>query len=151
MTERITFSCPDELAERLNKQLEYGDNRSELIRELIEEALDDREHESDAVGSEGCEVRSMTPVPDSLPSTVAADDAQRAIDATLTYLQSESSATRREIVDDVMPDEPLGYSVPEEPSNYRGSWWRKIVRPALAEHDSVEPPQPGGSEYRWVA
>lgn len=39
MTERITISVPDDLAEQINKQLSYGDNRSEWIRAAIEQRL----------------------------------------------------------------------------------------------------------------
>jgi len=39
MTERITFSMPDEMAQDINAQLSYGDNRSEWIRDAIREKL----------------------------------------------------------------------------------------------------------------
>jgi len=47
MTDRMTISMPDELADRINGQLSWGDNRSELVRELLREALDERETVSD--------------------------------------------------------------------------------------------------------
>jgi len=40
MTERITITVPEELAEEINAQLEYGDNRSEWIREAIRMRLE---------------------------------------------------------------------------------------------------------------
>lgn len=40
MSERITISLPEELAERLNDKLDYGDNRSAWIAQAIEERLD---------------------------------------------------------------------------------------------------------------
>jgi len=46
MTERMTISMPDELADRINGQLSWGDNRSELVRDLLREALNDREDNS---------------------------------------------------------------------------------------------------------
>lgn len=52
MTERMTVSMDDELAERINGQLSYGDNRSELVRDLLREALDDREAVSTATASD---------------------------------------------------------------------------------------------------
>jgi len=39
VTERITISLPDEMAEDIHAQLSYGDNRSEWIRDAIEEKL----------------------------------------------------------------------------------------------------------------
>ena len=35
MTERITVSLPEDLAEELHDELEYGDNRSEWIADAI--------------------------------------------------------------------------------------------------------------------
>lgn len=40
MTARITISLPDETAEEVNGRLDYGDNRSEWVREAIEMRLD---------------------------------------------------------------------------------------------------------------
>lgn len=45
MTERITISVPDEMAEQINDRLSYGDNRSEWIRDAIAQRLDES-HES---------------------------------------------------------------------------------------------------------
>lgn len=44
MTERITISVSEELAEQINSQLSYGDNRSEWIREAIRLRLDEAEN-----------------------------------------------------------------------------------------------------------
>jgi metal-responsive CopG/Arc/MetJ family transcriptional regulator len=40
MQERLTFRAPNDLKNRLESTLEYGDSRSEFIREAIEEKLD---------------------------------------------------------------------------------------------------------------
>lgn len=40
MTTRITISLPDDMAEEINSQLEYGDSRSEWIRKAIEMRLE---------------------------------------------------------------------------------------------------------------
>lgn len=40
MVERITVSLPPELAEQINEQLDYGDSRSEWIREAIKLRLE---------------------------------------------------------------------------------------------------------------
>lgn len=39
MSERITITMSEELAEEINGQLDYGDNRSEWIREAIKMRL----------------------------------------------------------------------------------------------------------------
>lgn len=36
MADKITISLPEELVEKVNDQLDYGDNRSAWIREAIE-------------------------------------------------------------------------------------------------------------------
>lgn len=51
MTERITITVPEELAEEINAQLEYGDNRSEWIREAIRMRLE-AESEVDGEGNQ---------------------------------------------------------------------------------------------------
>lgn len=43
MVERITISLDEELAERLNDRLEYGDSRSEWVREAIIQRLEREE------------------------------------------------------------------------------------------------------------
>jgi len=156
VTERITFSCSDELAERLHEELDYGDNRSELIRELVQEALDAREASADPPASEPDEVRSVTyedtraaTLPASVPATVDEAAAQAAIDAVVTFLRDKGRAGKADIVASVMAEHDLGYDVPADPSGWKGSWWRKVVRPALQAHENIEPPAPGGSEYRW--
>jgi len=50
MTERMTISMPDELADRINSQLSWGDNRSELVRALLRDGLDARENEGEGDG-----------------------------------------------------------------------------------------------------
>ena len=40
MAERVTFSLPEDLVERLNAQFDYGDNRSAWVAEAIEEKLE---------------------------------------------------------------------------------------------------------------
>lgn len=52
-----------------------------------------------------------------------------------------------------MPEHPLGYdaedalaTVDAEDERYRGSWWRKVIRPGLAALDGVEKP-PGANEW----
>jgi metal-responsive CopG/Arc/MetJ family transcriptional regulator len=40
MSKRITVSLPDDVHDRLNDRLDYGDNRSEWVAEAIVEKLD---------------------------------------------------------------------------------------------------------------
>lgn len=85
------------------------------------------------------------------PQHVDRRDALDAVDAVREYLEEHGPASMREIVTEVMPDHPLGYDVPElEPGDrYRGAWWRKIVRPAIAALDDVEYRE-SHSDYQFV-
>ena len=48
MADRITISLSEDLVEEINGKLEYGDSRSEWVREAIEERLDhDAKKEAD--------------------------------------------------------------------------------------------------------
>ena len=79
-----------------------------------------------------------------------------AVYAARDYLREHGPATKREIVTEVMPDHPLGYDVDgalekvEAGDRYRGSWWRKVVKPGLKALPDVEAPARGGSEWRYT-
>ena len=48
MVDRVTISLSEDLVEEINGKLEYGDSRSEWVREAIEERLDqDMKKEAD--------------------------------------------------------------------------------------------------------
>lgn len=156
MVERITISLDDDLAGRIDEQLDYGDNRSELLREWIREGLEREERSATVESSQTPEPKPDTAssdetasLPDSVPTTVDKSDARVAIDAAVAYVRDQGGATRADLVRDVLPDHSCGYDVPDDPSDYRGSWWRKIVRPALGDHEEIENPRPGGSEYTY--
>lgn len=74
------------------------------------------------------------------------DECIRAIGAAREFVDENGGASMREIVANVMPEHPVGYDVPDlEPGDrYRGSWWRKIVRPGLEAFEDVEKPRGGG-------
>ena len=86
------------------------------------------------------------------PSTKDRDECVAAVEAAVAYLEARGSATMREIVRDVMPEHSLGYDIPEleEGDRYRGSWWRRIVKPGLEAVESVEKPTGAASEWRYV-
>lgn len=77
------------------------------------------------------------------------DDCVAAVYAARDYLRENGPASMRQIVVNVMPEHSLGYDVPElEPGDrYRGSWWRKIVKPGLDALEDVEHRQNYG-DYR---
>jgi len=144
MTARITISMPDDLEARINSQLDYGDNRSELIRELIERGLDDMEGDGCETTGHGRDAAKPSPEPtgdevvlgSDLPSHIEPDDAREAIRAALS--QIDGGASKDEIVRTVMPEHALGYDVnaalaklDTTGDRYRGAWWRRVIKPGL--------------------
>ena len=114
------------------------------------------------------EARDTPPEP---PESDAVDDALEDVDfpagrereacsaavcAARDYLRDHGPATKRDIVTEVMPEHPLGYDVDgalekvEAGDRYRGSWWRKVVKPGLKALPDVEAPARGASEWRVV-
>jgi Arc/MetJ-type ribon-helix-helix transcriptional regulator len=145
MTERITFSCPDDLAARINEQLDYGDNRSELLRELIRRGLDDMESADEHPDYDRERVREREPAPAAddldqrvteIVDAVAAswgdddrlDDRREAARRVLAYAIETDEAVGKssEIVDKVFGECPVA-------GQDRETWWRKNVRPVLKE------------------
>jgi Arc/MetJ-type ribon-helix-helix transcriptional regulator len=147
MTERITFSVDDELAERINSRLNYGDNRSELLRELIRRGLDDMSEQP-----------SPDPEPTSAtkPQAAAAEREPRDTDAAVAAvvdevaaswaaderLEARKEAARRVLAHAMDTDDAVGKSsaIVEEvfdecpvPGQDRETWWRKNIRPVLKE------------------
>lgn len=74
------------------------------------------------------------------------DECIATIRAVREFIDENDSAGMREIVTNVMPAHPLGYDVPdlEAGDRYRGSWWRKIVKPGLSAYPDVKKPRGGG-------
>jgi hypothetical protein len=67
------------------------------------------------------------------------------------YLKEHGAASMRELVTEVIPAHPLGYDVPDlDPGDrYRGSWWRKVVKPGLKALPDVAAPA-GGGKWRYT-
>jgi hypothetical protein len=158
-----TLRIREELADELYSRKSRGESYEDVIWRLIDPAEggkaeadrdDDREvpHTPDAVETPDVDdVR--TQLKDvTFPSTKERDTCIAAVVAAREYLREYESASMRDFVTDVMPDHPIGYSVPDlEPGErYRGSWWRKVVKPALTALPDVEAPPSGGSDWRYT-
>jgi Arc/MetJ-type ribon-helix-helix transcriptional regulator len=154
MTERITFSMPDDMAEDINARLSYGDNRSEWIRDAIREKLErDGDEPPQEIRTADQPPTRNNPLADlTFPQGRDRDACLNAIHAARDYLEREGSATMREIVTAIQPDHSLGYDVVEldKGERYRGAWWRKVVKPGLESLEDVEKPSGGQREWRWV-
>ena len=66
---------------------------------------------------------------DELPDGVDVADAREAYDAVRSHLREDGPAGKRSIVAAVMVEYP--------PGRYRGAWWRRVIRPALAADPDV--------------
>ena len=86
------------------------------------------------------------------PGTKDPEECIEAVRAAYEYLQEHRKATMREFVQEVMPEHPCGYDVPnlEPGERYRGAWWRKVVKPGLTALPDVESPPSGGSDWTYT-
>lgn len=148
MTERITISVPDELAEQINQQLSYGDNRSEWIRAAIEQRLEDverpttvdepraRTHETDALREQLRE--ELAGSGDLLDARV--DEVLKMYD----YLREHGTAEKSDLLD-VVDVEETGYQG-------RDSVWSNMIkgRDTLRALPGVETPATGKTTWRYT-
>lgn len=161
MTERMTISMDDDLAERINDQLEWGDNRSELVRELLREALDSRElteeyREEQQEKPEPVVTSDLPENKDSIQDALSGwrhgrDDQEQAASQEVAEQATEwlqetqlEKVSKSDVpLDELADDDPLGRD-PE-------TLWTEIVRSAwkhAVERGSIE--QPNSRSYRWV-
>jgi hypothetical protein len=91
-----------------------------------------------------------------LPGTVDRDDAAAAVAAAHDYIRDHGGATKQDLVENVMPDYPLGYDVDaalgkiDGGERFRGAWWRRVVKPGLKALDDVQTPPQGASTWRYT-
>jgi len=153
--QRITISIPDDLKERVHAELDYEDNRSEWIRDAIQAKLAGEQQPDRESAPEARERgESSFTLPDTLPDRIDRQDAREAIEAAVSFIERNNGATMREIVTTVGQEHSLGYDVPAEipeGERFRGAFWRKIVKPGLENHPAIQKPNPGQSEWRYVA
>lgn len=142
------------------RYLQLGKNPGDSFNDVLERELDlngerrEIEPEVQTEPEESGSEREAEGLQDELefPSGRDREACFDAIEAATDYVREHGSASMREIVTDVMPDHPLGYDVPEleEGDRYRGSWWRKIVKPGLEADGRLDAPSGGRREWRWV-
>ena len=90
-----------------------------------------------------------------LPGGIEVDEARAAITAAIDVLEERGSATKSEIVREVMPEYPLGYDVEaahkklDSDDRYRGAWWRRVVKVGLKNAENVEKPPQGRREWKY--
>lgn len=163
---RTSIQVSDELADELHSRKERGDSYEDVIWTLIETAEgseDGNNHRDDPPLSEPDPEPVMGDSADEagvetvlatvdFPSGKPREECVEAVRASYDHLRVEGSASMRDFVTDVMPEHPIGYEVPDlEPGErYRGSWWRKVVKPGLQALPDVESPASGQSDWQYV-
>jgi len=150
-----SIAISDEVWEELHQQKKRGESFDDVLRRVL--GIEDAEPEPDPTTTDARARESMSQAGDQLlhndiPGTVDEQAAQEAIAAVVDYLRETGSASMREIVVEVMPEHNLGYDVPDLDSGerYRGSWWRRVVKPALEQHEAIESPSGGASNWRYI-
>jgi len=166
---RTSIQVSEELADELYSRKNRGESYEDVVWRLIEEA-DAEDDIADSGSSEPEPLLEQEPdetwgepeddidvVRDAVtdidfPGTKDREECIEAVRAAYEYLQENESATMREFVQEVMPDHPVGYDVPDlEPGErYRGAWWRKVVKPGLNALADVESPPKGGSDWTYT-
>jgi hypothetical protein len=137
-----TITIPEGVWQYLHRQKRPGDSFDDVLQRELFEREPQREPQPDRSPYETVE----------FPSGVNRADAIAAIDAAAELIEREREATMREIVGEVSREHPLKYGVQEveDGERYRGSWWRKVVKPGLEAHPAVEKPSGGQRAWRWV-
>lgn len=126
--------------QRLNGRKRPGESFNDVVSRLLDGPDD----------SSGETVADLGEV--DFPSSRDPEDCEAAVQAARDHLRENGPSTMREIVGTVMPEHPIGYDVPqlESGERYRGSWWRKIVKPGLEALPDIEAPAQGASKWRYV-
>jgi Arc/MetJ-type ribon-helix-helix transcriptional regulator len=160
MTERITFSMPEQMAADINAQLSYGDNRSEWIRDAIREKLDREggrdDHPENAREDENqprrtaAETNDVALTPESVAAHVGdavglTNQRERSLAAALRYLRDEREAQTTEIVAAAYAAVPTYASE----ASWRSNLWNNVGT-ALRETDAVELTNKSRGRWRWV-
>jgi Arc/MetJ-type ribon-helix-helix transcriptional regulator len=146
MTERITFSMPDDMAEDINARLSYGDNRSEWIRDAIREKLERDTEEP----REEPDTRADALTPETVAARVADavglnNERERSLAAALRYLRDEGEAQTSEIVAAAYGEVPT-YA---DESSWRSNLWNSVGT-ALQKTGVVELANKSRGRWRWV-
>jgi len=141
--ETTTIQINVDVWQRLNSRKQPGDSFNDVLDRL----LDDSGHSEDS-GHDP--IAATVSIPESKPNRIPEQDAREAVTAAVEFIQANDGASMREIVLAVMPEHPLGYDVPEleQGERYRGSWYRKVVKPGLEEHPEIRAPKQHESLWR---
>jgi hypothetical protein len=146
--ETTTIQINVDVWQRLNSRKQPGDSFNDVLNRLLDS--DDSSHSEDSTHTDHDPIAATVTIPESKPNRIPDEKAREAITAAVEFIQTNDGASMREIVVEVMPEHPLGYEVPEleQGERYRGSWYRKVVKPGLEEHPEIRAPKQHESLWR---
>jgi hypothetical protein len=139
----------------LNSRKLPDDSFDDVIQDLLQ-SVEDSEPSKDHETTATIEAPESNPneiqLPDDVPNRIDETEARATIRAAVQFIEENNGASMREIVRRVMPEHDLGYEVPDlsDGSRFRGSWWRKVVKPGLENSEQVKKPKPSESTWRYV-
>lgn len=148
MADTTTIEILEDQADALHDLKERGDSYKDVLDRLLEAAGDEPGQETAQAAPELAEAVDLPGPPE------REQDALEAIEAARALIDEHGAATKKEIVQEVMPDHPAGYDVDaalekiEAGDRFRGAWWRRVVKPGLEELPDVDAPPIGGSDWR---
>jgi len=139
----------------LNSRKLPDDSFDDVIQQLLQAAEDSepsKDHETTATIEAPESDSERIELPDDVPNRIDETEARATIAAAIQFVQENNGATKRELVENVMPDHPLGYEIPElaEGERFRGAWYRRVVKPGLSKAEVIKKPKPSESTWRYV-
>jgi hypothetical protein len=152
--ETTTIQITIETWQALNSRKLPDDSFDDVIQDLlqsVEGSEGSQSHETTATIEAPESNPERLELPDDVPNRIDETEARATIRAAIQFVQANNGATKRELVENVMPDHPLGYEIPElaEGERFRGSWWRKVVKPGLKDSEDIKAPKPSESMWRY--
>jgi hypothetical protein len=139
----------------LNSRKTPDDSFDDVIQDLLQ-SVEDSEPSKDHETTATIEAPESNPneiqLPDDVPNRIDDEQARATIRAAIEFIEENNGATKRELVENVMPDHPLGYELPElaEGERFRGAWYRRVVKPGLSKSEKIKKPKPSESTWRYV-
>ena len=155
MPDTTTIQITVQTWQALNSRKLPDDSFDDVIQKLLQDAEDSegsQSHETTATTEAPESTSEWIELPDGVPNRIDETEARATIEASIQFIETNNGATKRQLVENVMPDHPLGYELPElaEGERFRGAWYRRVVKPGLSKSDVIKKPKPSESTWRYV-
>jgi len=153
MADTTTIEVREDQADALHDLKERGDSYKDVLDRLLRrhaEPVEAGQETAEGAPQDVAEAVDLPGPPEREQDCLAAIEAARAL------IAERGAATKKEIVQEVMPDHAAGYDVEgalekiEAGERWRGAWWRRVVKPGLEASSEVTAPELGASKWRSV-